>query len=429
MKALRLFVLSSCVWVGSSTLAQAEGFAQTEWSARGTSLAGGLVARADDPSAIAYNAAGITQLPGTQFMGGFAINSSSSDIDTLTKDGKSRHNKTKGNILPMPQFYISHQLNDQIWLGFGIFSRFGLRNEYSGTWAGRYNVTDISMQTFSAVPTIAFKVNDMLSVSAGVEVVYGLYNEKSQVPSLKTIGYVISKGPDSNMKLDASGWGFGAQLGAHLRMNDQWSLGLIYKSKINLRLHGDASFGRQTSNLLAEKGEVPHTIDTNIHSTITLPSSLSLGLSYKPFDNLSFEVGTVWTRWSDFKSLDFYFDSDFKDGNPKSWDDGWNFNASVEYSPLSWLTLRGGVWYETSVVDSSYADFMVPYNGRTAMTLGAGFKWDNWTLDIAYAHHWIRSLDYNSTNASGISDSVGNLAEGKSHNNTNIYSVTISYKF
>lgn len=426
MKVLRLFVLSYCIWVGSCTLAQAEGFAQTEWSARGTSLAGGLVARADDPSAIAYNAAGITQLPGTQFMGGFAINSSSSDIDTLRADGKSHHSTTKGNILPLPQVYISHQLNDQVWLGFGIFSRFGIRNEYSDNWIGRYNVTDISMQTVSAVPTVAFKVNDMLSVSAGVEVVYGLYNEKSQIPV-----YLINNiEPDNNMKLDASGWGFGAQLGAHLRMNDQWSLGLIYKSKIALRLHGDVSFGRHTGNMLAEKGEVPHAIDTNVHSTITLPSSLSLGLSYKPFDNLSFEVGTVWTRWSDFKSLDFYFDSDFNDSNPKSWDDGWNFNASVEYSPLNWLTLRGGIWYETSVVDSSYADFMVPYNGRTAMTLGAGFKWDNWTLDIAYAHHWVRSLDYDSTQATGIGDNMGNIVKGKSYDNeVNIYSVTVSYKF
>ena len=72
MKASRLFVLSCLVWLSAATSALAEGFALTEWSSRGLSLAGGLVGRADDPSAIAYNAAGITQLPGTQLMGGFA---------------------------------------------------------------------------------------------------------------------------------------------------------------------------------------------------------------------------------------------------------------------------------------------------------------------------------------------------------------------
>lgn len=52
---------------------RAEGFALNEGSARGVSLAGGLVGRADDVSALAYNAAGITRLPGARLMGGLAF--------------------------------------------------------------------------------------------------------------------------------------------------------------------------------------------------------------------------------------------------------------------------------------------------------------------------------------------------------------------
>ncbi|MCK8603242.1 hypothetical protein [Desulfoferrobacter suflitae] len=46
------------------------GFALYEGSARGNALGGALVARADDPSAVYYNPAGITQLPGLQMMVG-----------------------------------------------------------------------------------------------------------------------------------------------------------------------------------------------------------------------------------------------------------------------------------------------------------------------------------------------------------------------
>ena len=51
-----------------STSAFAAGFALYEGSARGNVLGAGLTATADDPSAIFYNPAGITQLKGTQTM-------------------------------------------------------------------------------------------------------------------------------------------------------------------------------------------------------------------------------------------------------------------------------------------------------------------------------------------------------------------------
>ena len=56
---LILFVL----FQGAGT-ATGGGFALYEGSARGNALGGGLVGRADDPSALFYNPAGITRLPG-----------------------------------------------------------------------------------------------------------------------------------------------------------------------------------------------------------------------------------------------------------------------------------------------------------------------------------------------------------------------------
>ena len=81
MKKLYVVLAVCLLWACQVTTAGAEGFALTEWSSRGLSLAGGMVGRADDPSAIAYNAAGITQLPGTHVMGGFAAIAPMGTID------------------------------------------------------------------------------------------------------------------------------------------------------------------------------------------------------------------------------------------------------------------------------------------------------------------------------------------------------------
>ena len=60
MKVFRAVCFALALVVCCAPVAMGEGFALNEWSARGVSLAGGMVGRADDVSAIAYNAAGIT---------------------------------------------------------------------------------------------------------------------------------------------------------------------------------------------------------------------------------------------------------------------------------------------------------------------------------------------------------------------------------
>ena len=73
---------------------------------------------------------------------------------------------------------------------------------------------------------------------------------------------------------------------------------------------------------------------------------------------------------------------------------------------------------------------MVPSNGRTGASVGAGFKWGNWTLDLAYAHLWVNGVDYAETDAAGIHSTVSGIRGGNSRDTVaNIYSVSIGYTF
>ncbi|WP_287439675.1 outer membrane protein transport protein, partial [Desulfovibrio sp.] len=127
MKALRVVGLWVALVLGVASSAMAEGFALTEWSARGLGLASGMVGRADDVSAIAYNAAGITQLPGVQVMGGMGLIAPMGTLSLDTIHGK-QETTTKPAVWAAPHAYASWQLNDSLWLGLGVFSRFGLGN-------------------------------------------------------------------------------------------------------------------------------------------------------------------------------------------------------------------------------------------------------------------------------------------------------------
>ena len=153
MKALRVVGLWVALVLGMASSAMAEGFALTEWSARGLGLASGMVGRADDVSAIAYNAAGITQLPGVQVMGGMGLIAPMGTLSLDTTYGKAE-TTTKPAVWAAPHAYASWQLNDSLWLGLGVFSRFGLGNSYDQNWTGRYNLYSVNLQTVSAVKLV-----------------------------------------------------------------------------------------------------------------------------------------------------------------------------------------------------------------------------------------------------------------------------------
>jgi long-chain fatty acid transport protein len=416
-------------------MAKAEGFAMSEWSARGLSLAGGLVGRADDPSAVAYNPAGITQLEGTQIMVGGAIVAPFGTMRCDFDNGTTHYMQTKPQTWTPVHMYLTHQLSDSLWAGFGVYSRFGVGVSYNGDWAGRYNMYDVGLQTISATPVLAYKVNDWLSLSVGAELLYAhLYEgKKANMNALLTskgAGGLIALNPrlgeDMDAQIEGQGIAGGFNIAAHAKFNEQWSAGLVYKSQMTLNMAGEMKFDKNhaiQNTPFAGKFQT-----SDLDGTVQLPDSLAFAITYKPTDTLSFEVGTVWTRWSTYDHLNIYVDkpADIHSKNRKNCADGWNFNASVEWKTTDWLTLRGGAYIETPVVDEKYSDFMIPSHGRTGITAGAGFNWGNFTLDLAYAHLFINQLDYDDSRAEGLHGYVGGHSEDCV---TNIYSASLTYRF
>ncbi|HOX95236.1 MAG TPA: outer membrane protein transport protein, partial [Syntrophales bacterium] len=145
----------------------AAGFALYEGSARGLVLGAGLTATADDPSAVFYNPAGITQLKGMQTMVGATLINPRLDVVT----GSTLTSMDDNWFFP-PHAYFTQQINNRFSWGMGLFSRFGLGTEFSNTWPGRYSSTKATIQSLELNPNIAFRVADGFSVAAGVSAMW-----------------------------------------------------------------------------------------------------------------------------------------------------------------------------------------------------------------------------------------------------------------
>jgi long-chain fatty acid transport protein len=419
-------------FLGISGNAHAEGFALYEYGARGVALGGALMAREPDASAVAYNPALMTRLPGIRVMGGVSAISPDGKMTLSDDQGREETISLKPAIWLVPHLYYVQQLNESFTLGIGEFSRFGLGLAYPHDWMGRFNIYDVSLQTISLNPSIAWAATDKLSLAAGLEVIYATIDlkKRAQFPVYPPPGKTVSAiEVDSNIQ-DADGAGLAVNLAGHYRVNDQWAVGLQYRSQAEIRAHGEVQYAYMGySGDPASEAAAPTVYgrafkDGGVHATVVLPDSVAGGIAWTPLPELSLEVGAVWTRWSTFRSLNIHLPEPIRlSENRKNWRDTWRLNAGAEYKALDWLTLRAGYVFDQSPMTGRYADYLVPTDDRQMLSLGAGFAWDAWTLDLAYA--WIKpkTRSYRANEETHVRDSRTRDSA------TNILSLSLGYRF
>ena len=370
--------------VGSAELCAAAGFALYEGSARANALGGAVVGRADDPSALFFNPAGITQLPGLQMMGGATFIMPSTDVTTKPAGAPAATSSTESNVWIPPHLYITYQATDKVWLGLGLFSPFGLGTEFDENWPGRYNNYEAVIQTLNFNPNIAIKLNDQVSLAAGLDIMYFDLTLKNKI-SVGDLG-------DISNSLEGDSVGVGLNFAIHYKLCDWMRLGASYRSQIKQHVEGDATFTKP-------KG-IPAQFfnSTEAGGSVTLPDEIFFGATFYPIKDLSFELGGIWTHWGTYDALTVNFDNPpvpglYSSTSTKSWRDTWRLVFGAEYKTTDWLDLRVGFAWDQDPIKDSHADYLVPSNDRYLFSFGPGFRWQNWTLDLSYTYLLITDRD------------------------------------
>lgn len=425
LKSLAVSCLLVCTALAGT--AQAEGFALYEWGARGNALAGTMVARKPDASAVAYNPALMTQLEGTQVMAGVSAIIPSAKVD-VKYGGNTYTGEGADNVWLPPHGYMTTQLKDNLWLGMGIYTRFGLGTEYDDEhWAGRYNIYNAEIQTVSYNPNLAFKITDKLSAAVGVEFMTLKLNmdKKSDPTGVNNPMTPSAAEVDSNLEADSYGWGLTA--GLHYQFNDQWAAGVSYKSQIEQEARGENNF-TIGSALTGIPGVVGVYQDCDVKGSVTLPDMLAFGVSYSPIPELSIEVGALLTRWSLYDNLAIYHESPFYGGagalvnSEKNWRDAWRYSIGAEYAVTPWMDLRAGYTYDESPARSGKIDYLIPTDDRQLYSVGTGFHWDSYTVDLSYTYIVASDAEYDNQ-GSGIYD--GSSRDGRTH----VIGLSLGYAF
>jgi long-chain fatty acid transport protein len=386
-----VLVLWGLVLLPGKTLAA--GFALYEFGARGNALGGTLVGRADDPSALYFNPAGITQIEGEQMMLGFTAITPSAKIQTQDWGiGKNRDR----TFWP-PHMYYTKQISDTQWWGVGLFTRFGLGTEFDPGWFGRYNHYKTEITSLSLNPVYAWKLNEALSVAFGIEAMWFQYDTYKKLDwaaiASKTLPDPSTHMADIDSHLLGDSWGYGVNIALHWRPTEKSRFGLSWRSSVKQSLKGDMTFQKPT---LPDPYTIPEGFfeNTGARGDVTLPDTLSLGWAYQVSDRLSVELGGVWTKWSTYDSMTIYYDNPLVPINPdsgssyspKHWKDVWRYAIGVEYALSDTWDLRMGYVYDQSPIPDEYVDYIVPTDDRQIYCIGFGWKGERWTVDLSYMY-------------------------------------------
>ena len=83
-----------------------------------------------------------------------------------------------GGLTPLPNIYAAAPvaLDGDLWAGIGITAPFGLGPEYDDNFFGSFAVTEAELTTIDATPSLAYKVNDVLSLGVSGIIQYGDLN-------------------------------------------------------------------------------------------------------------------------------------------------------------------------------------------------------------------------------------------------------------
>ena len=454
--AILLFAL---VWAGTAFGA---GFALIEQSVSGlgSAFSGGSAA-ALDATTVYYNPAGMTRLEGTQAVAGLHLirprsefkNSEGSSVSlafgggTLTGSDGGQAGETGF----APNFYITQQLANGWTVGLGVNAPFGLVTDYQQGWQGRYHALRSDVYTININPSIAYKVNDHLSIGAGVSAQY-IEAQLTNAVDFGSIAYASSgfdpslaglvQNADGKAKLEANDWGYGFNLGLLYEFSPGTRLGLAYRSRIEYTLDGSAKFNVPTTISgipVLGPGIAAQFANTGAKADLDLPDNASLSIYHEINDQWAVMADVTWTNWSLFKELRVKFDENSNglkmDDNvtTESWDDNWRFSVggSYQYSPS--LVLRAGVAYDqTPIPDAEHRTPRIPGEDRFWTAVGFGYQLcAHSSLDFGYAHLFVSDSKINKQ--AGIDPTGENFFRGtlvgEFQNSVDIASVQLTTNF
>ncbi len=202
-------------------------------------------------------------------------------------------------------------------------SRGGATLDYGKSRDGAALLTDITLLTYQINPTLGYRVNERLSVAAGVQLDMAYFGQNS-----------------TNLELEGGeSFTIGYNLGVMYRATDKLDVGLSYRSKVEHEFDSEANLYKTDQSEMFPRG--------NYQVAVSLPAIADLSARYQLNQKLALMTSIQWHQWSDWQKTDIHL----KNVSPsitREFDDVWHYAIGSEYALSEQWSMKVGYSYETS---------------------------------------------------------------------------------
>ncbi|MBX3122999.1 MAG: outer membrane protein transport protein [Nitrospira sp.] len=353
-------------------------------SASAAAMGNAFVAQADDPSALHYNPAGMTQLHGFQTLFGTSLIGGTTQF-TSPSGAQATGDRNGSLAYPPPgHVYLVANLKDLGFAALGDFSAgiglnnpFGSLTRYPNDGPFRSALTFTTLPLLDIKPTIAYKLNDQLSFGLGADIYTfsGLFGEGHlEQKSVWPGGLGIPAGSLVEINGSDTTAGFNVSLLYTPYRNSEGkplvNIGMVYRSQATFHL---------TGNFLANGNSIAGTA-----ATFVLPQVFSGGIAVWPVRTpdrewkLEFDVDYV--GWKSNRTLDIHLTNGTVLPFPQNWQSGYTAMVGTEYRWLrpaslpDWdVALRAGYMNQQTQVPDRTFNPGVPSANTHIPSVGIGF--------------------------------------------------------
>jgi long-chain fatty acid transport protein len=352
-------------------------------SATGNAVAGGA-AVAEDASVVWSNPAGMTHLKQSRqlttalhiFKPSFKFeNIGSTGVFAAPGTGEGRDG---GDWAYVPTAFLTTPITNDLRFGFGITAPFGLTTSYDQGWRGQLLALKSKIMTVNLNPALAYRVNDIVSVGAGVNVqwIRAELSSSTGSPVLR------------NIDLDADDIGYGFNLGVTVQPTTSTRIGASYRSQIKYSLDGRATFSGPGGPL----------VNGDVTADLRLPDSASLS-AFHEIGKWELLADATWTGWDTLQQLVVTRSSTSAGGAaagstlatlPFQWKNTWRFAVGANYKLNEQVKIRGGVARDNTPTNDTARTPRLPDQDRTWIAAGLQYRLSRaGVLEVGYAHEFL----------------------------------------
>ena len=369
-------LLVAAILGGLPLTLSANGFRLADQDAFATARGEAFVATADNPSAIYYNPAGITQLEGNNLRAGiYGIYLDPSFGPP--NSGNTYH--SSDNLAAVPQFFYTYTPEKlPLSFGLGVFAPYGGSMNWPDDTGFRTVATQGKLTYLTLNPAAALKLSPSLSIGAGLMVNYAKMETEQGLAS-----YFPPPPIRANFfRFTGDGWSVGYNLGLLWQPIDQISIGATFRSSAKITFNGHTEFEWLSA----------HIPDTTLPAEMGLnfPMEAVFGISYRPTPKWNLEFDADYTDWSSFGTTTIYQGGTAPFGVKQDvpinldWQASWMFEfGATRYFDNGWHASAGFVFDENSVPNAYYTPLAADLD-RYFFSVGAGHKGKRFDFDIAY---------------------------------------------